>query len=175
MSDDTARSITTEPQQTVSEPIVIPTTTQDSTEPMPSGTEDSAPTTILPVAPEAPTPLDTPISAETSVSAPEPEKQPLSPAPPVPVAIAAGPNPRSFLSKALAAIQFRKKAKLEKIMKLVNQKKSITNDQVQKLLYVSDTTASRYLLQLVKDGKLKKVGPDGRARYEPASGSLPTN
>ena len=89
-----------------------------------------------------------------------------------------------FHERISLKIQFRKRAKLEKIVKLATEKtldhggsgkKSITNDQVQKLLYVSDATASRYLLQLVKEGKLKKVGPDGRARYEPVSGSLPTN
>ncbi|MEK7066416.1 MAG: hypothetical protein AAB965_02480 [Patescibacteria group bacterium] len=155
----------------------------------------------LPEAPEAP--QSTPISApaQTLVSTPEPQNQPpaivsvpIEPAEPAlasqpspaaqPTAQAVGPNPRSFLAKALEKIQFRKRAKLEKIVKLATEKtldhggsgkKSITNDQVQKLLYVSDATASRYLLQLVKEGKLKKVGPDGRARYEPVSGSLPTN
>ncbi|OHB24988.1 MAG: hypothetical protein A2542_02695 [Parcubacteria group bacterium RIFOXYD2_FULL_52_8] len=74
-------------------------------------------------------------------------------------------NPRSFLSKALAPIQFRKKAKLETIMKFVQEKKSRTNDQVEKLLHVSDATATRYLTQLVKDGRLKRMGKNGSSHY----------
>ncbi len=48
----------------------------------------------------------------------------------------------------------------------MQEKKSITNDQVEKLLHVSDATATRYLAQLVKDGKLKRIGKDGSSRYE---------
>ena len=45
----------------------------------------------------------------------------------------------------------------------------VTNDQAQKLLRVSDATASRYLAQLVKSGRLRLVKAVGRgARYAPA-------
>lgn len=180
---------TDEPQ---SVPVIDPVATQGPTEPVPPSTAISETPTMPPVAPEAPT---SPVVPETNVSAPpvlEPQIPPSAPvsAPVEPpptstlapqtapvvqaVAPATAPNPRSFLTKALEKIQFRKRAKLEKIVKLANEKKSITNDQVEKLLHVSDATASRHLLQLVKEGKLKKVGPDGRARYEPVSGSLPT-
>lgn len=101
-------------------------------------------------------------------------EQQLAPTPVVvPPVYVASPqaNPRSFLARALASIQFRKKAKLEKIVKLATEKGSITNDHVEKLLRVSDATATRYLAQLVKEGRLRKVGPDGRARYESVSGS----
>jgi len=56
-------------------------------------------------------------------------------------------------------------------MKLATEKKSITNDQVEKLLHVSDSTAQRYLTQLSKEGKLKRIGKDGSSRYEPLNGS----
>lgn len=82
------------------------------------------------------------------------------------------PSPKSFLSKALEAIQFRKKAKLEKIMKLAQERRSITNDQVEKLLHVSDATATRYLSELVKQRRLKQSGIRGSARYEPTTQSV---
>ncbi len=78
---------------------------------------------------------------------------------------------KSFLAKALESIQFRKKAKLEKMMKLANEKKMITNDEVQKLIRVSDATATRYLSALVKQNKLKISGNRRSARYEPINGS----
>ncbi|MDO8493426.1 MAG: hypothetical protein Q7S19_02670 [bacterium] len=129
-----------------------------------------------PVAPEAlpSTPILAP--AQTLVSTPEPQNQPAASASvliePLPVTqtviTAPQADPRSFLAKALASIQFRKKAKLDKVLKLAAEKHSITNDQVEKLLHVSDATATRYLAQLVKEERLRKVGPDGRARYEVA-------
>ncbi len=133
-------------------------------------------------APEAPPgPLEaapnTPISApaETSVSAsetpvPVPVPEPVPVQAPLPQSVSQ-PNPRSFLQKALDTIQFRKRAKLEKITKYAEQKRSITNDQAEKLLRISDATATRYLSQLVKEGRLKRTGPAGNARYEPVSGS----
>ena len=94
---------------------------------------------------------------------PEPEQQSISQTP-----------SKSFLAKALESIQFRKKAKLGKIMKFAQEKKSITNDQVQKLLRISDATATRYLSELVKQNKLKRTGITTNIRYEPTLGSIPT-
>ena len=82
---------------------------------------------------------------------------------------------KSLLARALEAIQVRKRAKLEKIMKLAMAKRSITNDQVEKLLHVSDATATRYLAELVRQGRLKRTGSKETARYEPPSGSYPGN
>lgn len=76
-------------------------------------------------------------------------------------------DPRSFLQRALEKIQFRKKAKLEKIMALAVKKRSITNDDVQKLLRVSDATATRYLAELVRQGRLKRFGATKSIRFEP--------
>lgn len=63
---------------------------------------------------------------------------------------------REFLIKAREMIQFRKRKKLEKIMGLFLQKQTIANDDVQKLLYVSDATATRYLDHLERKGRIKK-------------------
>ena|SRR3989344_1652808 len=129
-----------------------------------------------PMAPEAPRADNPPAPAETLLSTPEPVEPPSEPLPPVtPIVVLPQVHPRSFLTKALESIQFRKRAKLEKIIRLVTEKHTITNDQVEKLLHVSDATATRYLAQLVREGRLRKVGPDGRARYELVSGSVGGN
>ncbi len=67
----------------------------------------------------------------------------------------------SLLAKAREAIQFRKRRKLEKIMGMFLKQASITNDEVEKLLHVSDATATRYLEQLEKEGKVKQNGVTG--------------
>lgn len=53
----------------------------------------------------------------------------------------------------------------EKIMELLNGKGTITNDDIQKLLSVSDATATRYLDILEKSGKVKQVGKTGKHVY----------
>ncbi len=147
------------------EPISVPpeqvvSTTEQAPE-APPGPLESAPS--IPIS----------VPAETSVSSPEPVvSAPVPVATPAPAAQSVQSNPRSFLQKALAAIQFRKRAKLEKIIKFAVLKGSATNDQIEKLLHVSDATATRYLSQLVKEGRLKRTGPDGNARYEPMLGSV---
>jgi len=73
--------------------------------------------------------------------------------------------------QAQSAIQFRRQARLEKIMALVETKRSIGNDEVEKLLRVSNATASRYLSTLVRDGKLKRLGLPHASRYTSPTGS----
>jgi len=68
---------------------------------------------------------------------------------------------RNLLAKASAKIQSKKKAKLEKIMAALNSKNKITNDEVEKLLHVSDATATRYFSALEKEGKIKQIGKTG--------------
>ena len=42
------------------------------------------------------------------------------------------------------------------------KKSKITNDEVEKFLHVSDATATRYLSQLEKEGKIKQSGKTGK-------------
>ena len=63
--------------------------------------------------------------------------------------------------KANAKRQTKKQANLDKIITELEKRGTITNDEVEKLLHCSDATASRYLLELVKQGKIKKVGTTG--------------
>lgn len=92
---------------------------------------------------------------------------------PVPGTVVPAPTPvepaiKSFLSRALEALQIGKRAKLDKILAEAKKKHSITNDGVEKLLRVSDATATRYLSQLVKEGKLRRVKDHSQTFYEPA-------
>lgn len=137
-----------------------------------------------PIQPQESTPIQPPVENPAPIQpeqVTEQTSQPQAPAQPESAPIASPPPPqptqpssKSFLAKALESIQFRKKAKLEKIMKLANEKKSITNDQVQKLLRISDATTTRYLSELVKQNKLKRIGTTTNIRYEPTLGSIPT-
>jgi predicted HTH transcriptional regulator len=70
-----------------------------------------------------------------------------------------------LLTKAKNTIQFKKRKKLEKIMAMFLKKSKITNDEVEKLLHVSDATATRYLSQLEKEGKIKQTGKTGHAVF----------
>ena len=82
---------------------------------------------------------------------------------PVPVILPNKNKVLELLAKAKNAIQFRKRKKLDKIMTLFLKKSKITNDEVEKFLHISDATATRYLSQLKKEGKIKQVGKTGKA------------
>ena len=129
--------------------------------------EPSTSTPTLTPTPETPVDLGAKLlDSETTPAPSEPLPDPLvAPAPvilPQPVVA----DRRSLLRKALEKIQFRKRAKLEKIIKFAQEKGSITNDQVEKLLHVSDATAGRYLKALVQQNRLKVIGDGNSRRYE---------
>jgi hypothetical protein len=111
---------------------------------------------IAPPAPEIP-PTESP---QPEVPQPSPAPQPLPPTHPTAITI------KDRLYAALEKVQFRKRAKLEKILVLAKAKRFIKNDDVEKLLRVSDATASRYLRQLVQEGKLKRSGSTKETVYE---------
>ena len=158
---NTTPTVTDAPVTPVETPVtapVIPPTTEPSA--FAEATADKPP-------PVAPTPAPEPVvPAEPTPTPPAPvAPTPPPPTPPAPEA----ENPiKRLLAKAKEKIQFRKQAKLEKIMVFAKAQGGVANDQVQKLLRVSDATASRYLAQLTKTGRLrlvKAVGPS--ARYTP--------
>jgi predicted HTH transcriptional regulator len=47
-------------------------------------------------------------------------------------------------------------------MSLFLKQSKITNDEVEKFLHVSDATATRYLSELEKEGKIKQNGKTGK-------------
>lgn len=68
---------------------------------------------------------------------------------------------RELLISARNAIQLRKRKKLDRVMSLFLKHSKITNDEVEKFLHVSDATATRYLSELEKEGKIKQNGKTG--------------
>jgi len=87
--------------------------------------------------------------------------------PPVAVVVSPEENKKSFalslLARAREKLQFRKRKKLDRILVEVTKKGKITNDEVEKLLHISDKTAERYLSQLQKEGKIKTNRKKGKA------------
>ena len=87
--------------------------------------------------------------------------------PPVAVIVSPQENKKSFalslLAQAREKLQFRKRKKLDRILAEVTKKGKITNDEVEKLLHISDKTAERYLSQLIKEQKIKTNGKKSKA------------
>ncbi|MEK7100764.1 MAG: hypothetical protein AAB921_01560 [Patescibacteria group bacterium] len=95
---------------------------------------------------------------------PEPEPIEHAPEPPssaAPVQTGILHATRDILMKARVVIQDRKRKKRDKIMAALNTKNKITNDEVEKLLHVSDATATRYLSALEREGKIRQEGKTG--------------
>ena len=53
----------------------------------------------------------------------------------------------------------------DKILEFLENSEKITNNDVEKLLGVSDSTAERYLNELEKEQKIKQIGTVGHAVY----------
>jgi len=118
-------------------------------------------------APKEETPPESPKEEVTSEAQPEVKESQIEtretpPAAPTPQP----PLLRQLWQKALEKIRERKSKRLEKILQLAKEKGEITNDDVEKLLHVSDRAASRYLNELVKQGKLKRIGSPSHAKYQ---------
>jgi hypothetical protein len=159
-------STTPETAQTepVSEPIETPTENPTAqlgrNEPLPESTPEPIPQGAA--APE----VTTPTPSQTQQGTAQPEQTPPPASIPAQAPVIATP-PQNIvgliLTKARAVIQLRKQKKLAKIMALFAKQTSVTNDQVEKLLHVSDATATRYLSELEKQGKITQTGKTGHA------------
>lgn len=174
---DTPRPIPESPSPAIEAPAPATESTTHPQEVSPTTTAIEAPPASVEVTPAPETALG---SSEDSTSTQPtnptaqippnepiaPESDPIEPAPEPPAA-ASAPAPviaqtgilrvaRELLAKARVSIQDRKRKKRDKIMLALNTKNKITNDEVEKLLHVSDATATRYLSALVKEGKLKQ-------------------
>lgn len=99
----------------------------------------------------------------SSAPAPEISSARATPSPPTSSSIL---SPDDLPVRGLVARRARAEIKLEKILALAEKQGSIRNDNVEKLLRVSDATAARYLATLVKNGALLRAGAPGHARYE---------
>lgn len=140
----------------VSEPKIEPTAQapepEKTAQPEAQNEPDSAPeSTAEPAQTQtAQIPASEPLKPEPTAQAPIPVIEPRSRA-------------RELLAIARSAMQSRKRKKLEKILGLLEKRTSITNDEVEKLLHVSDATATRYLSTLEKEGKIKQTGKTGKS------------
>ncbi len=74
--------------------------------------------------------------------------------------------PENFPARGLAARRARQETKLSKIIDLAKRQEFITNDDVEKLLHISNATATRYLNTLAKSGKLQRIGNSNHAHYK---------
>ncbi len=73
----------------------------------------------------------------------------------------------SLLPKLKEKLSFRTEKRLSKIMELARKNGEIQNDEVEKLLHVSDASATRYLVKLVQRGSLRVSGPKNHPKYLP--------
>ncbi|MEK7607260.1 MAG: DUF977 family protein [Patescibacteria group bacterium] len=58
--------------------------------------------------------------------------------------------------------QSEKQGRKEKILAMIREKGSTTNNEVEKLLGVSDASATNYLQELEREGTIEQVGERGR-------------
>jgi len=108
-------------------------------------------------------PVNEPLASE-----PEVKSEPVKPEPQIfsqPILEPKISLARELLVKARNMIQFRKRKKLDKILTLFAKQTKITNDEVEKFMHVSDATATRYLSQLEKEGKIKQSGKTGKSVF----------
>ncbi|OGN08405.1 MAG: hypothetical protein A3J46_06775 [Candidatus Yanofskybacteria bacterium RIFCSPHIGHO2_02_FULL_41_11] len=117
--------------------------------PAPDLNSDSSPSSEIQISPEIKTET---IQPEASIESPVEFKQEQYswPMPP------SSSHMKELWLKFREKVIERKSKKLEKIMSLAVKKRQITNDDVQKLLNISDATATRYLKELVRQGRLRQ-------------------
>ena len=72
---------------------------------------------------------------------------------------------KELLQKANEKRKQNKEDNLNRVLGFAKDKKVITNDDVRDFLHVSQSTATNYLSQLVKSGKLKREGIRGGTKY----------
>ena len=159
----------------VSEPVAEPESAQveeapvepaQTSEPATNSTEAPVST---PVSPEAPPTQSEPVQTNSSQPASsQPASAPLTPQTSQ-SQLPAQPDQTSFirtlLAKANEKLHSNRQKKLDTLMRFASTKKKITNDEVQKLLRISDKTAERYLSRLVKEGKLQRFGSTRDVSY----------
>lgn len=161
----------------VEEKIETVVTPEEVKEVMPLPSTPTPSPTITPAAPSS-LPVE-PILEPEPESKPEMKIEPKPEVNPTPVTVpTVSPLDRIALSfkanmlKARENLVLAHKAKKVKMMKsvykvmdLFKKKKSIKNMDVQKLVHVSDSTATDYLNILIKEGKIKKEGKPTAPKY----------
>jgi Fic family protein len=74
--------------------------------------------------------------------------------------------PEMKKKESLMEKQAREKvANKEAILELLETQGSLTNNQIEKMLGIPESTATRYMDELEKEGKVKQVGDTGTGVY----------
>jgi hypothetical protein len=137
-------SVDDQPASPTSEPVI-----QEPDQTQPQTDFESVPVSPVQIVPS--------VSAPSTPTAPQPQSSALE-------------NQvgfiRSLLNKANAKIQSNKQKKLNEIIQLAQKKQIIKNEDVQKLLHISSATATRYLVKLVQQNHLTRVGSPRDAKYQ---------
>lgn len=66
---------------------------------------------------------------------------------------------------AVGRRQAERDANIDKLKDYLNGKEKVTNDEVEKFLGVSDSTATRYMDELESEGFAEQIGSEGRHVY----------
>jgi predicted HTH transcriptional regulator len=72
---------------------------------------------------------------------------------------------KEIRAEGARAVRKRIEKRKEKILEKAKVDGRITNNGVEDLFCISDRTAGNYLRELVKEGKLNKIGTSGRGVY----------
>jgi len=67
------------------------------------------------------------------------------------------------MNKTAQNLHKAKEDKKERVIAYLKTRETITNNDVEDLLEVSDVTAYRYLEELEKEGQIQQIGKTGRA------------
>ncbi len=135
-------------------------TDDDPTQPIASPTSEAVQPTS---APSAPTPPTSP--------APQPQSSAQSPQAPIPATPQTEPISgesaafRNIQARGRSKIQTNRQEKLDKLIQFAQKKQIIENEEIQKLLRISSATATRYLEDLVKEGRMVSEGLPRHAKY----------
>lgn len=58
--------------------------------------------------------------------------------------------------------QTKKQSQKEKILQMIREKGKVTNDDIEKMLGVSDASVTNYLSELEREGNIEQIGERGR-------------
>lgn len=141
-------------------PVVEQTTSVEPAAVIPEESQSAPESTVEPPEIEAHIPKPKP-AAQSSSSPPLQQSPAAQPSQPVPSAKWSAANRAHAVAKRVG----KKEARLIKVVELAKEKGRITNDDIEKLLHVSDATASRYGTILVQRGLLKREGKGRGTQY----------
>lgn len=180
MTDDAVQSAPTEPapasESAASAPPSEPTPSPIESAPVVEQVASTEPASVIPEESQsAPESIAEP--PEVVVNAPEPKPATQRASSSVTQQSPTAQSPQTVRTAKWSATDrvhaaakrvSRKEARLAKVLALAKEKGRITNDDIEKLLHVSDATASRYGTMLVRRGLLRREGKGRGVAYMPA-------